>query len=221
MSELMGRNEYARHRKCAPNAVTKAIKSGRIRAAVVYEGEKFKGIRWEQADALWAQNTDPVEAARNGKFYEMPASAAVPAISVTLAATETPAASAGSDLAGDAGASEPPPPVANSETDSYLAARARKEHFNAQQAELEYLKAIGRLVSAADIEREMSELLNQVKSNVFRIADRKAQILSAETDPGRVHRILDEEFRNVFDECSRRFAVDAAEGAEERVATDS
>lgn len=223
MSELMGRNEYARHRKCAPNAVSKAIKSGRIRAAAVYEGGKFKGIRWEEADALWAQNTDPVEAARNGKYYEPPPVAARASAGPVAHEKTTPAPgelnlqpAAGSgetaprDPAGDGNA-----PATNTEADSYLQSRARKEHFAAQQAELEYLKAIGQLVSAADIEREMSEVLNLVKSNVFRISDRKAQILSAEADPTRVHKILNEEFRTVFDECSRRFAVDAPEGAEE------
>ena len=77
MSELMGRNQYARHRGVAPNAVSKAIESGRIKAAVVYEKGKFKGIDWRHADRLWATNTDPVEAARNGKFHQVPAGSGV------------------------------------------------------------------------------------------------------------------------------------------------
>jgi hypothetical protein len=65
MDELMGRNEYARHRGCAPNAVAKAEEDGRIAAAVERDAEgKFLGIKWRQADELWARNTDLDQAIR-------------------------------------------------------------------------------------------------------------------------------------------------------------
>jgi hypothetical protein len=57
--ELMGRNEYARHRGCAPNAVTKAVASGRIAKAVLWSQHgTIAAIRWRLADELWAANTD-------------------------------------------------------------------------------------------------------------------------------------------------------------------
>jgi hypothetical protein len=251
MAELMGRNEYARHRGCAPNAVSKAIDSGRIKAAVVYDSEgKFEGINWEAADALWAQNTDPGEAAKNGKFYVVPPAAQAPAsTAATQAPCRTPASSPGlvasppdstngvspSSAAASLDESEPAtqpaaaaapggdgdldlgdlPASSQSDNDSYLKARAQKEWFAAKNAQLDYLKNIGRLVDASAVRRELADVLSQVKTSALRIPDRKAQILAAETDPARVNRILTDEIRSVFDECSRQFADDTAGGLEE------
>ena len=67
MSEFMKRNEYARHQRVSPSAVSKAIQSGRIAKAVVWVNGKFSSIRWRQADELWRCNTDQTEAARTRK----------------------------------------------------------------------------------------------------------------------------------------------------------
>ena len=78
---LMGRNEYARHRGCSPNAVTKAEESGRILAAVERtEAGEFIGIRWRQADELWEKNTDLDQRMRGngGILPESPAERARP-----------------------------------------------------------------------------------------------------------------------------------------------
>ena len=54
----MGRNEYAKHRGCSPNAILKAVRSGRIAKAVVWDKGKIKAIKVQLADELWRQNTD-------------------------------------------------------------------------------------------------------------------------------------------------------------------
>lgn len=251
----MGRNEYARHRGCAPNAVAKAISSGRIKAAVVYDAAgRFEGIRWQQADVLWAQNTDPLEAARNGKFYDAP----TPEQS---AAAQGNAAAAGSEMvshppsgvdgisdaepvrerptqqtlvaaavpgavvltgpaAGELDLGEPGPAATQKQSDneSYLQARAVKEQFAAKSAQVAYLQTIGKLVEATAVYREMQEILIQLKSRIRASHESLAQKLAAESDPARITRILDDESRRVFDECSRHFADDAAGGAEESAA---
>jgi hypothetical protein len=228
MAELMGRNEYARHRGCAPNAVSKAIDSGRIKAAVVYDAAgKFEGINWEAADALWAMNTDPGEAAKNGKFYVVPPAAQAPAdpaapLAVVAAAPSPEAAVPAVAAAPGAAGMEGEPDLLSASRESqddnnatYLAARARKEQFAAKSAELAYLQTIGKLVDVAAVRSQLMEALGQLKTSAMRIPDRKAQMLAAETDPARVNRILSEELRSVFDECSRQFADDAAGGIEE------
>jgi hypothetical protein len=219
MNELMGRNEYARHRGCAPNAVSKAIDSGRIKAAVVYEAGRFKGIKWREADQLWAGNTDPVEAARNGKFYEQTPAAGVVdpaaaesdpdrqgAAAVAVAAQQPAVGSGDLDLQ---------QPARQDDNANYLKHRAQREEFAAKSAQVEYLKTIGKLVSADAIAVEITDLLNQLKVNALRLPERLAQSLAAETDPARVNRILSDALRSVFDECSRQFADDAAGGVEE------
>ena len=65
--ELMGRNEYAEHQNVSPAAVAKAIKSGRITKAVIWEGGKVKAIKWRLADELWRANTDIDQALRGGR----------------------------------------------------------------------------------------------------------------------------------------------------------
>lgn len=64
--DVMGRNEYARHQQVSPAAVNKAVRSGRITKAVVFgAGGRIDGIKWQLADQLWRQNTDPGEALKS------------------------------------------------------------------------------------------------------------------------------------------------------------
>jgi len=49
----LSNRQYAAHRGCSENAVSKALKSGRITA------EPGGGIEPEKADKLWRKNTDP------------------------------------------------------------------------------------------------------------------------------------------------------------------
>src|SRR5262245_12620399 len=74
MSATMGRNEYARHRGCSSNAVKKADRDGRIRAAIVERGPggSIKRIDWRLADELWQNNTDPAAALKSGKLTIAP-----------------------------------------------------------------------------------------------------------------------------------------------------
>ncbi|MBL8527560.1 MAG: hypothetical protein JNL68_07750 [Burkholderiales bacterium] len=97
---------------------------------------------------------------------------------------------------------------------SYRASRAKRERHQADIAELDYLQRVGKLVDAGAVDREITESLTRVMTSVMRIADRKAQILAAETDPNRVHKILTAEFRAAFDECSRAFAAASKSGSE-------
>lgn len=198
--EWMSLRAYARHRGVALSAVQKAIESRRVTAIREDKG-RITGINQVLADEQWAKNTDPVEAARNGKLE-----APVAPLQLSAPAGEAPKAPANEA------------PAATGDQGDYLAARAKREGFLAKQAELDYLEQIGKLVSTAEVEREFAEVFSQLKNSVFRIADSKAQILAAEADPARVNRQLTDAFRTVFDELSRRFASDAAGGTPEREA---
>lgn len=205
MDDLMGRNEYARHRGCDPKAVDKAESSGRIKAAVLRDADgSFLGIRWRLADELWARNTDAVEAARNGKVPQAPpqAGAGTPATPLQLSAPSgAPAPDKPAEPTGDQG--------------NFLAARVKEAELRGELLELDKLERLGLLVSSEEVEREFAEIFTQLRSNAFRIPDRVAQILSP-TDPLRASRVVDAELRKVFDEFSRRLDADAAEGAAER-----
>ena len=57
MTELLGVREYARHRGCSHSAVLKAITTGRILDAVSYDSKNKPRINAQDADRLWAINT--------------------------------------------------------------------------------------------------------------------------------------------------------------------
>lgn len=196
---------YARKRGCRLSAVQKAIESRRVHGeAIREEGERVTGIDPELADKQWAANTDPVEAARNGKL-DQPAAAAP--LQLSAPAGETPKA-----------ASDAPQPATGDQGD-YLAARAKREGFLAKQAELDYLEQVRLLVSSADVERELTEIFGELKSVVLRIPDGVAQAVAAENDPTRVSRVIGDRLRKVFDEFSNRLANAASGGAAGREAT--
>jgi len=192
LAGLMGRNEYARHRGCAPNAVKKAEDDGRIAAAVRRtEAGDFVGIDWKLADTLWARNTDPAELVRNGKT---PVSAVAPE-------TQEP------DLL------TPPSAVGEKDGTGYLSARADRERFAAERARLDLLERLGLLVSSAEQYDRLVTAHRRMRDNLMLIAPRVSQRLAAETDPLRIEAILNETIRNHLNELSRAFAVDAAGGA--------
>lgn len=196
---------YARHRKVALSAVQKAIEAGRVTAVRRDEKGRCTGIDAALADQQWQQHTDPAEAAKNGKSTLPPAGAAIDAPAgdeLPLSAPE------------DAGAEQ----VASGKSDEfgYYEARARREKFQAKQAELDWLKRVGELVSVAAVRDEQFNIFRQLRDGMIVIPDRIAQRLAAETDPQRVHHLLNAEIRTALDECSRALAVDSAAGADER-----
>jgi len=208
--ELMGRNEYARHRGCAQNAVKKAEDDGRIAQAVVREGGVFVGIKWRLADQLWAANTDPVEAARTNRV-------------LTLAPTQPAPFSVPELQPGDA---TPPLPAGNGDQADYLAARAKREGFQAKQAELEYLQAIGLLVPAGEMREVAYRRYRGLRDKLFNIPERNASVFAAaaraaltnEEAAARLHKLLNDDFRRVLDELSDVARAEAAGGTAERVA---
>ena len=204
----MGRNEYARHRGCAPNAVKKAEEDGRIQAAVKREADgKFIGIDWREADRLWALNTDPAEAAKSGANTAPPAA---PPLQLALDAT------AGDAAASPAGAADPSGDA--KDRSDYYEHRAKREEFQAKNAELDYLKAIGRLVSVDELRQVSSERYRAVRDKLLNIPDRVAAILAAQSDPAVVHTELTKEIKRVLHELSDDARAEVTRGAAERVA---
>lgn len=200
--ELMGFNEYARHRGCAANAVTKAEKDGRIAAAVVRsESGEFIGIKWRLADELWARHTDPLEAAKNGKLNLPPAPAPIAAPDPEQASLP---------MTGDD--TEAPLPASAGSDHGYFRARADRERFQAERARLDLMERLGVLVSTQQVRDETFAVFRQLRDNLFLIGPRVSQRFAAETDPLRIEQLLNEQHRAVLNELSRALALDAAGG---------
>jgi hypothetical protein len=223
---MMGRNEYAAHRGCAPNAVSKAEKDGRIAAAVVRdERGGFVGIKWRLADTMWAHNTDPAEAAKNGRVNLVPAlGPGETDVGRTAAGTAAPTQAAGGDSLGLRGSDDraaPPaddpvdPPASrdrNEDPHGYLAARADRERFLAERARLDLMERLGVLASTSEVRDETFGKFRQLRDGLFLIAPRVSQRLAGESDPMRIEQMINEQLRTVLNELSRAIATDAAGG---------
>lgn len=202
MSEFVSLREFSRRLNVRLSAVQKAIRTARVTSVKRDPSGRLVGVNPDLGLQEWARNTDPCEAAKSGKVIEAP----TPVAAQQLALVQT-SASNNSDL--------PAEPAAA----GYQDHRAKRERHLADIAELEYLERVGTLVSAAAVEREITEILTLLKSNIFRIVDRKAQMFATESDPGRVERLLRAELTLVFDECSRGFDDTIAGRVEECPAT--
>lgn len=205
--ELMGRNEYARHRGDTPNAVSKAEKSRRIAAAVVRNVDGgFVGIDWRKADELWAANTDGDQAARNGKAGGAPAAAA------GQLPLEQGQQDPGGEQKGNAAA------VADKDPHGLLAARAETAKYQALQAEIEYLKTIGAVVSTEEMKTVGARRYRALRDRLRAVPDRIAAEIAAERDQARVHAKLAGEIDRVLYELSEDARAEVARGADERLA---
>lgn len=203
--QWMSLRAYARRREVRLSAVQKAINSGRV-TAVRRKGERVVSIDAIAADAQWLAHTDPVESAKTTDTLHARPGAA-PAGELPL---ERPA---------ERRAEDPAPPAGDAGKDfGYLEARAKREQFQAKQAELDYLEAIGELVPAAELRAAASNRYRAIRDKLLNIPDRLAAILAAQTDPARVHTELTKEIKQVLHELSDDARAEAARGAAERMA---
>lgn len=205
---MMGLSEYARHRGCWPSAVEKAEKSGRIAAAVRRtEAGEFIGIDWRLADQLWAANTDPMEAAKNGKEYTLAYSAGRIVTEAEIAA----------DVQPDGPEVKPAAEVGVSprvdDQHGYLAARGLREQYQAERARLDLMERLGEVLGRDDVRDKTFAAFRRLRDNLLLIGPRVSMTLAAETDPLRIERVIADEHRKLLNELARALAVDAAAGA--------
>lgn len=218
---------YARHRGVALAAVQKAIESGRVTAVRRNAAGRLKGVDQVAADEQWLANTDPVESAKTTdslRAASLAAAAGVLPFGALAApraeALAPPAAEAGVSSAGGAAAPQAAAadPEAVGKDFGYFEARAKREQFQAKQAELQYLEAIGQLVPKAELQQAAFRRYRAIRDKLLNIPDRLGAILAAETDPHRVHSLLGKEIQQVLHELSDDARAEAARGAAERVA---
>jgi hypothetical protein len=200
MDELMGRNEYARHRGCAPNAVAKAEEDGRIAAAVERDAEgKFLGIKWRQADELWARNTDLDQAIRgNGGVLPLGPRDSPPAARDEAATPPAPATDARSrddELRGE-----------------LLESKLRQQRADTELRELELAERRGELVSVDEQRKVSARRYRAIRDQVLGVPDRMAWL-------SREDRLkLAAELKRVLHELSLDAQAESDAGTEERVA---
>jgi hypothetical protein len=207
--ELISRREYGRRKGwAAPSYVVELCQDGKIplfaecpACAVICNvrdarcacGQAIAGV----VDTKRAK-IDPVEADRALAAARHPEKTHV-AQRHADARGEGAAAGAGEELPLDAG----DPNVA-----SYAAAKAKREHFAAETARLEYERRIGQLGDLEAMRREMFEIARQVRDSLCNIPDRLAPVLAAEREEARVHHLLLVDITQVCDELYRTLGTE-------------
>lgn len=197
MEDWISQRAFARRRGVSHTAVQKAIRDGRIPTeAVKREGDRIVAIEFNSASAAWDANTDPAAVAKNTLGLEP---ADLPDLGVALSPGDE-AQPVGKDPHG------------------YQLERAKREKYAAAIAELDYLKAIGRVIDVDDVNEAQRSLFRNVRDKFLNLADRLTPVVTTERDPARVHAAIKGEIEQVLNELSNDARAEAAEGTAERLA---
>lgn len=86
----------------------------------------------------------------------------------------------------------------------YRQAQAQERAYNAKLAELEYKRALGEVVPAAEVEAELSRVFAAFREAMLQIPARVAAVVAAENDEARVHTALADEIRNALLQLKER-----------------
>jgi hypothetical protein len=201
---------YAKYRKCSKNAVSKAIKRGRLKLSVVYDAAGQPKIADAAiADREWAENTDlsraPGDVKERNARRELTA-----AQSPQQQATTAPAAPARTTTGAQTPAQqtlreEPetpgqPPPLDPDARWKLADASAEEKKYKALLAELEYRQKLGELVPVKDIELTMSTLFTNIRTKLLGVPGkvRAAAPHITLTDMA----VIDRQLREVLEELS-------------------
>lgn len=131
--------EYAQRRGISPQAVRKAIREGRLRQAVTFEGRNAR-IDADAADAEWTRNTSSSKQRTAEQINAGKAAAA--AASTTAPRSGIP---------------------------SQAQAMAMRTAYQAKLLELDFKQRQGELVNAADMDRQRFESGRRVRDAILRL----------------------------------------------------
>jgi DNA-binding transcriptional MocR family regulator len=163
---LIRKSEFAKIKGVSGAAVSQAIKSGRIRGAVVTQNGK-ELLDHDLALELWERNT----------------------------LQQPPPTNAPKDPPTDKQLREFIDGLPEDQIPDLNESRARREHYQAEKAKLEALQGRGELVPAEEVKREAFAMGRQIRDAMQGIPDRVASLLAASSDVREVHRMLTEEIR--------------------------
>lgn len=144
---LVSMREYARHRGVTVEAVSKAVKAGRIATTA---GKK---VDIEAADRAWSANTQPGQMA--AKRTRSTASRA--------SKRRRPKAKARVAAASEPGPNEDP------NVNTYASARARREDYLARMAQVDFEQKSGVLINATEFKAAYLKLITEAKTRLLAV----------------------------------------------------
>jgi hypothetical protein len=169
---LVTKSAYARSRGCTPAAVTTAIKSGRIKAAVVIKDGK-ELLDLDKANDLWARNTQqqPPSTQTPTTPGKPPADRDIRAFIEGLPEDEIP---------------------------ELNWSRARREHYGAEREKIGALREREAVGSLSEVRTRAAKLARQVRDLLLIIPSRNAARLAAMSNPEDVRALLEQEIEGAL-----------------------
>lgn len=164
---------YAKTKGVSVEAVSKAVRVGRLSKSVVFDAKSRPRVIPELADQEWVANTDSAQQR-------------VPAV-----APPRPEPEPDQPVARD----EP-------KTATFQQARTLREAYMARLAKLEFDEKSGLLVRADAVKNEAFKVARTVRDNMLNIPDRIAAELANETNQFKVHQRLTAEIRRALEDLS-------------------
>lgn len=181
--------EYARHKGVTKQAVSKAIKCGRIRSTTI-KGKPYIDI--EEADRDWDNNTK---------------SQYVPEITPVNRPVDPGDPDDDGSYDVDIDDNVDPDGITKETASEYRrVAEARKFVWDARQAQLDFMREAGSLVSVDQVKKEAFELARIIRDNVLNIPDRISAELVGVKDQAAMHGILTRELNLALQELSDRLS---------------
>lgn len=176
----MSLRAYAKRVGVSVEAVSQAIKAGRLTKSVTRESGKPKIADAELADREWAANTDQSK----------------PRNAIT------------GDPKHRRAAGEPMKPMANDgvgdgKGPTYQQSRAIREAYMARLAKLEFDEKSGRTVSADAVRIAIFNTARKARDMLMAVPDRVAPLVVGQTDQHEIHRILMDEVRRIAAEVAK------------------
>lgn len=163
---------YAKMKGVSTEAVSKAVRVGRLSKSVVFDAKNRPRVIPHLADQEWVANTDSAQQR-------------VPAVPPPRPPEPEPEAPAARD--------EP-------KTATFQQARTLREAYMARLAKLEFDEKSGLLVKADAVKNEAFKTARIVRDGLLNIPDRIAAELANETNQFKVHQRLTHEIRRVLED---------------------
>lgn len=193
---LLSMRQYAKHRGVSPEAVSKAVKTGRI-STVSGEKPGQRLINPEVADREWDANTD---AGRQRKEAQKPAPIPEkPSKGPEMMPSEASKAAAPASILRER---EQEPEQQGQKAPSFAQSAAFQKAYQARIAKLHYEEKAGKLVDADKVKVEAFRVGRIVRDAILGVADRISFKLAAETDERKVNLMLKNELIAAMEELT-------------------
>lgn len=174
---------YAKSRGISHEAVSQAIKAGRLVKSITYVKGEPKIADESMADEEWAANTD--QSKPRNRITGDPKH--------RRASKDAPMQPMANDGGADGGSKGP----------SYAQSRAIREAYMARLAKIDFEEKAGKLISADEVRLAIFDVARRARDMLMAVPDRVAPLVVGQDDAHEIHRIIADEMRRIAAELAK------------------